>query len=58
MNEHDIRQFIKKTCPNNKISCENVFRISEELGISKKEIGQILNELDIKIHSCQIGCFK
>ena len=58
MNEHDIREFIKKQCPNNKISCEKVFKISEELGVSKKEIGQIVNELEIKIHSCQIGCFK
>jgi hypothetical protein len=58
MNEHDIREFIKKQCPSNRISCEKVFKISEELGVSKKEIGQIVNELEIKIHSCQIGCFK
>lgn len=58
MNEHEVREFIKKQCPQNRISCEKVFKISDELGVPKKELGQILNELDIKIHSCQIGCFK
>jgi hypothetical protein len=41
-----------------KIPCAMCFRIAEEFGISKKEIGQVLNEIKVKISQCQLGCFE
>ena len=41
-----------------KIPCAACFKIAEDLGISKKEMGKILNEMKIKIGQCQLGCFE
>ncbi|MGA8830192.1 MAG: hypothetical protein ACLPVO_13220 [Desulfomonilaceae bacterium] len=58
MNESEIKEFILTRSPNNKMSCREAFEIAEQTGVSRKRIGQILNELEIKVHSCQLGCFK
>jgi len=41
-----------------KIPCAVCFKIAEEFGITKKEMGTILNEMKIKIGQCQLGCFE
>ncbi len=40
-----------------KIPCAVCFKIAEEVGISKREMGKILNEMKVKIGQCQLGCF-
>ena len=40
-----------------KIPCAVYFKIAEDFGISKKEMGQVLNEIKVKISQCQLGCF-
>ncbi|NOX20204.1 MAG: molybdopterin-guanine dinucleotide biosynthesis protein B [Nitrospirae bacterium] len=40
-----------------RIPCPLARRLAEEEGISYKEIGDILNELKIKITNCELGCF-
>ena len=42
---------------NSRISCATAFRIAEEANVPLREVGQLLNEMEIKIHSCQLGCF-
>ena len=46
--EHDGRQHL---------SCHRAHVIREELGVSLSRIGQICRELNVKITSCQLGCF-
>jgi hypothetical protein len=41
-----------------KIPCAVCFKIAEDLGITKKELGMILNEMKIKVSQCQLGCFE
>ena len=41
-----------------KIPCADCFKIAEDFGISKREMGKALNELKIKISQCQLGCFE
>ena len=48
---------IKSHVKENKISCKQVMKIAEELNISPRDLGTILNEEKIKIISCQLGCF-
>jgi len=48
---------IKSQARENKISCKQAMKIAEELQISTKELGSILNEEKIKIVHCQLGCF-
>ncbi len=39
------------------IACKQALKIALEEGISSKDLGVLLNELKIKIASCQLGCF-
>ena len=57
MSQEDVKARIKAAAPEGKIACAAAFRLSEELGISRKELGEMLNELKIKIVHCQLGCF-
>jgi hypothetical protein len=53
----DVKARIKAAAPNGKIACATAFRLAEELGLSRKDLGELLNELRIKIIQCQLGCF-
>lgn len=41
-----------------RLACQAAFALSQKEDISLKEIGSICNRNDIKISSCQLGCFK
>ena len=58
MDDKEIRVLIMKKQSGNRISCEDACEIAEQIGASKIEIGRLLDEMKIKIHSCQLGCFK
>jgi hypothetical protein len=57
MSEQDVTSKIRAAAPEGKIPCATAFHLAEELGISRKELGNLLNELRIKIIQCQLGCF-
>ena len=57
MNKEDVKAKIQAAAPAGKMACAAAFRLAEELGISRKDLGEILNELRIKITNCQLGCF-
>ncbi len=57
MTEEDLKTRIRAAASEGKIPCATAFRLAEELGISRKELGNLLNELRIKIIQCQLGCF-
>ena len=58
MDDKEIKALIMKKQSDNRISCEAACEIAEQIGASKIEIGRLLDEMKIKIHSCQLGCFK
>ena len=41
-----------------RISCPNAFAIAGRLKIERGDLGNLLNHLNIRITSCQLGCFK
>jgi hypothetical protein len=57
MNEEEVKNRIRAAAPEGKIPCAAAFHLAEELGISRKDLGNLLNELRIKIIQCQLGCF-
>ncbi|MGC8604321.1 MAG: hypothetical protein ACP5VS_11625 [Desulfomonilaceae bacterium] len=57
MTEDEIRELILSQSPNRKLSCKQAFEIAEKAGVSKKRLGEILNEIEVKVCSCQLGCF-
>jgi len=57
MNHEELRDKIRAAAPEGKIPCAAAFRLAEDLKISRKELGDLLNDLRIKIIQCQLGCF-
>jgi hypothetical protein len=57
MPQENIQARIKAAAPGGKIACVAAFRLAEELGLTRKDLGELLNELKIKITHCQLGCF-
>jgi hypothetical protein len=57
MSTEEIKARIRAAAPESRIHCAAAFRLAEELGLSRREMGELLNELKIKITQCQLGCF-
>jgi hypothetical protein len=57
MGQEEIKARIKAAAPEGKITCPAAMSLAKELGISRKQLGELLNELRIKITQCQLGCF-
>jgi MOSC domain-containing protein YiiM len=52
-----IRETLQRAAEDGKIPCAKAFQIAEEFKVTKKKVGEILNELGIRIKQCQLGCF-
>jgi hypothetical protein len=57
MTQEELKTRIRAAAPEGKIACAAAFRLAEDLKISRQEMGNLLNELRIKIIQCQLGCF-
>jgi len=53
-----MEETIFKKSKDGKLPCAVCFKIAEDFGISKKKMGEILNEINIRVTQCQLGCFK
>jgi hypothetical protein len=53
-----LEEVILERSKDGKLPCAMCFKIAEDFGISKREIGRILNEINIRISQCQLGCFE
>lgn len=58
MEKEELYQEILKHAQDGKIACRQCFNIGEEGNVSLKVIGDLCSEKSIKIHACQLGCFK
>ena len=58
MDRKKIEEVINKKSKAGKLPCAICFKIAEDFGISKREIGKVLNEMKIRIAQCQLGCFE
>ncbi len=62
MNEAELKKIIEEKCTNDsgklKLTCPDAFAIAEEHGLKLLDITRVCNRNKIKIHKCQLGCFK
>jgi hypothetical protein len=58
MDRKKLEETIKEKAKGGKVPCAMCFKIAEDFGISKKEMGTVLNEMNIRISQCQLGCFE
>ena len=52
-----LEEAVKASLIDGKLHCEVAFKIAEELGVNRMEVGDMANKLDIKIAGCLLGCF-
>ncbi len=57
MTQEKIIEAVRSATVNNRLTCEKAHELSRTLEISLQEIGAVCNLLQIKISSCQLGCF-
>lgn len=53
----EITERLKQTAADGRISCTEARKIAEELEVPPQEVGEMCNELEIKIFGCVLGCF-
>jgi hypothetical protein len=58
MDRKKLEEAIQGKAKDGKLPCAMCFKIAEDFGISKREMGKILNEMKVKIRQCQLGCFE
>lgn len=58
MEDDQIKDLIMKKQSDQRISCKAACDVAEEAGVPRLKIGRLLDEMKIKIHSCQLGCFE
>jgi hypothetical protein len=58
MDRKKLEETIQGKAKDGKLPCAMGFKIAEDFGISKREMGKILNEMKIRISQCQLGCFE
>ena len=58
MTTEELRAAIQAQAVEGKVSCKAMLDLAEKTETSSQQIGEICNELSIKVGSCQLGCFK
>lgn len=53
----EIEEVIKAEAKEGKLKCSSAFEIAKKYNISKADVGEIADKLDIRIINCQLGCF-
>ena len=52
-----LQKRILTAAKDGRLRCPNAMAIAGSLGIKSHEVSEAANELNIKISSCQLGCF-
>lgn len=53
----ELLEAVRKTAKDNRLSCAAARKLAKELDIPVKLIGQVADQLNIKIAACELGCF-
>lgn len=57
MKEEEIIAKFKEVAKEGKITCAMAQKIAIDNKIPMKKVGDLLNQMKIKISQCQLGCF-
>ena len=52
-----LEAVIKASLVDGKLPCAVAFSVAKKFKVAPKEVGDAANGLNIKISSCQLGCF-
>jgi hypothetical protein len=54
----ELKPLLKKKSRGGKITCAKALAIAAEYGVPPSKVGAALDELDIRITDCRLGCFE
>ncbi|MFC2059055.1 hypothetical protein ACFLTS_05425 [Chloroflexota bacterium] len=52
-----LEEDVKASLVNGKLPCAQAFKIAKKHKVAPRQVGDTANKLDIKIATCQLGCF-
>ena len=52
-----LAEELKTSLVDGKLPCAVAFKIAKQLKVAPRQVGDKANELNIRIVSCQLGCF-
>lgn len=53
----DVKEAVANAADGGFISCPKARHLAKELKVSPKVVGKALDEMNIKIKDCELGCF-
>jgi hypothetical protein len=57
MDQEAVKKEVEQVAKNGGLSCHEARALAEKLGVDYGVVGQACNDLKIKIHACELGCF-
>ena len=57
LEKEKLKEKLEKLAVNGKIACPVALKAANEADVSPRVIGELCNEMKIKIQGCQLGCF-
>ena len=57
MDREELKQALKEEAVEGNISCEKAWELADKADVEKIEVGELADEVGIKIRACQLGCF-
>ena len=55
--DEKIKEKIQEASKNGKISCTAAHKVAADLDVPVRKVGELINELKLKIVACELGCF-
>ena len=53
----EIKGAILAVAENGKMSCTTARKVAEDLSVQPAEVGQVADEIKVKVFGCELGCF-
>ncbi len=54
----ELKPILKKKARGGRISCTTALAVAAKYGVPPSKVGAALDELDIRITDCRLGCFE
>lgn len=53
----NVLEAVREAAVDNRLSCTMAHKLADELKVPPRIIGRAADQLKIRIHTCQLGCF-
>lgn len=53
----EIKKEVEQAAQDRRLTCEEARALAERLGVPYSQVGKACDELEVKLHACELGCF-